>query len=117
MVLIWLLPVLLSIFLLAAHVFRAGFFLLVFVVLASLFILLVRRPWAARVIQAELVLGGIEWIRTAVNLVDVRQMHGMPWVRLAVILGAVALFTLCSAVVFRLKPLRERYYQDKRSIT
>ena len=104
-----LLPAVLSIFLLAAHFYRAGLIVPVFFVLASLFILLVRKPWAARIIQVELVLGGIEWIRTAVNFVQIRQAYNMPWLRLAIILGTVSLFTFISALIFRSRALKDRY--------
>jgi hypothetical protein len=34
------------------------------------------------------------------HLVQLRQEAGLPWIRLAVILGGVLLFTLASALVF-----------------
>jgi hypothetical protein len=103
------LPVFISILLLAAHFYRAGLIVLVLLILASPFILLARKPWAARIIQIELVLGGIEWIRTAINFVQIRQSYNMPWTRLAIILGAVALGTIISAFVFRSRFLKDRY--------
>ena len=104
-----LLPVILSLFLLTAHFYRAGIMFMVICVPASALLMFVRTQWAVRVVQGILVLGGIEWIRTLVMLVMLRQDMGMPWVRLAVILGVVAVITISSALVFRLKPLRERY--------
>jgi hypothetical protein len=82
---------------------------LVICIPASAFLLFVRTQWAARIVQGILVLGGIEWIRTLVVLAMLRQDMGRPWIRLAVILGAVAVMTISSALVFRLKSLRERY--------
>ncbi len=102
-------PVFISVLLLAAHFYRAGLIVLVFLILASPFILLARKPWAVRIIQIELVLGGIEWIRTAINFVQIRQSYNMPWTRLAIILGAVALGTFISAFVFRSRFLKDRY--------
>ncbi len=104
-----LLPVFLSILLLAAHFYRAGLAVLVIIILISPFVLFVRKPWAVRIIQMELVLGGLEWIRAIFNFVQIRQAHGMPWTRLAVILGAVSLITFASALVFRSRSLKERY--------
>ena len=104
-----LVPVVLSVILLAAHFLYAGYSILVFIVLASLLILFIRKPWAARIIQIELVLGGIEWIRAALNYVEIRQANNMPWTRLAIILGSVALVTFASALVFRSRSLKERY--------
>ena len=115
-----LLPVILSMLILAIHFiyryFLADYFFyrsenILFIVstLTCLLILLIRRPWAARLLQAVLVLGGIEWIRTTIMHVKERQVLGAPWERLALILGGVALLTICSTLVFRAKSLRERY--------
>jgi len=111
-----LLPVILSTLLLAAHFYRAGLVVLVIIVLLSPLVLIIPKPWAARIIQATLVLGGIEWIRTLIELVRMRQTMGAPWMRLALILGIVALLTAASAFVFKLRPLRDRYglYGNKR---
>ena len=107
-----LIPVILSIMLLGAHFYRAGFIVLVVILFASLFLLLIRQPWIVRVIQVELVIGGLEWFRTTYNFVVMRQEMNMPWIRLAIILGSVALITLCSSLVFRSESLRKRYSKD-----
>jgi hypothetical protein len=104
-----LLPVILSFLLLAAHFSRNDIIPLVYVSLALPFLLLVRRPWVSRLLQFLLVLGGLEWLRRLVALAGERQAAGKPWVRMALILGAVALVTFTSALVFRLRALRERY--------
>ena len=41
--------------------------------------------------------------------VMIRQDSGKPWMRLAIILGSVAVFTAASGLVFRLGPLKKRY--------
>ena len=107
-----LLPVILSMLLLGAHFYRAGFIVLVVILFASLFLLFIRQTWIVRVIQVELVIGGLEWFRTTYNLVMMRQSMNMPWTRLAIILGGVALFTFCSSLVFRSKSLKKRYSKD-----
>jgi hypothetical protein len=113
-----LLPVILSILLLGAHFFRAGNIALVLCSVVILLILLIRKPWVARSVRIVLVIGGIEWIRTAVILARMRQAGGEPWVRLVLILGAVAVLTICSSLVFGSRSMRERYkltpgFQDK----
>ena len=105
-----LLPVLLSILLLGAHFLRAGNVALVLITLAIPLVLLIRRPWAAHMVQIELIVGGAEWVRTLISLVLVRQAMGAPWTRLALIPGGVAMLPICSAFVFRSTSLRERYY-------
>jgi hypothetical protein len=104
-----LLPVFLSALLLAAHFWRAGMYPLVAVCLAFPFALLLPRRWAACLVQVALVLGALEWVRTVLNLIMIRQAAGQPWMRMAIILLSVAAFTAASGLVFRLGPLKERY--------
>lgn len=104
-----LLPVLLSAVLLAAHFSRHDLTLLIPVALALPVLLLVRRPWVPRLVQAVLLLAALEWVRTGVVLGRARLEAGEPWVRMAVILGAVAVVTAVSALVFRIPAVRERY--------
>jgi len=42
-----------------------------------------------------------------------RQSQGLPWLRLALILGLVALCTLLSALVFRTDALKSHFNLDK----
>ena len=104
-----LLPVLLSFLLLAAHFYRAGGEWLVAASLLLPFLLLVRRPWVPRAMQLALLLGAVEWLRTLWFIAQMRIGFDMPWVRMAIILGAVALFTALSGLVFLGKSLRDRY--------
>lgn len=105
-----LIPVILSALLLGAHFFRAGLTLLAVLIVLFPAVLLVKRPWVARLAQLVLVLGGIEWVRTMLVFVAARSEMGQPWTRLAVILGTVALFTIGSGLLFSLSgALRKRY--------
>ena len=104
-----LIPVIISMLLLAAHFYRAGHLILVILITASPLLLLIRASWIVRLIQVELLLGGIEWIRTAIKLVHIRQAHNLPWERLAIILGSVAALTIFSSLAFNLKTLKTRY--------
>jgi hypothetical protein len=104
-----LLPVIFSFLLLAAHFLRAGLIPLVAIALLLPFLLFVRQIWVARSTQIALVLGALEWLRTLLGLIDIRQEAGQPWTRLAVIIGIVAAFTGFSALIFRCKSLKVRY--------
>jgi len=104
-----LIPVILSFLLLGAHFLRTGTLVLVIGCVLVPFLLLVRRPWVARTMQVLLVVGAAEWVRTLWGFAAFRRAHGQPWTRMALILGAVAIVTLLSALVFRSKALRERY--------
>lgn len=100
-------PVLVSALLIAAHFLRVGAMGTVAVCLAFPALLLVRRPWAPRVVQAVLLLASLEWVRTLLAHLAQRQQAGQPWLRMAVILGAVAAFTALSALAVRGRPPRE----------
>lgn len=102
-------PVIFSMLLLGAHFYRGGHLLLAAGALLSLGLLCIRRPPAVWLMQALLGAGTAEWITTAVRLAIFRQSQGLPWQRLAVILGMVALFTLLSTLIFRTAALKERY--------
>lgn len=104
-----LLPVGLSVLVLAAHFYRANQPVLFAATLGLLSLTSVKKPWAARTLQAVLVLGALEWLRTTAHFVSLRQEEGRPFLRLAIILGGVALVSALSALLFRTKALRARY--------
>ncbi len=105
-----LIPPGLSALLLAAHFYRAGRLSLAVASLALIALLAVPRRWAARALQVALALGALEWLRTLAAFAAERVSAGQPYVRLAVILLAVAAFTAASALVFRHAGLRARYH-------
>jgi hypothetical protein len=104
-----LLPVILSLLLLAAHFYRAGQVVVTALCLALPLLLLLRKSWVPRLFQVLLVLGALEWLRALYGFAAMRIAFGEPWTRLALILGAVALFTGLSGLVFRNRSLRDRY--------
>ncbi|HET6593382.1 MAG TPA: hypothetical protein VFG48_10745 [Xanthomonadales bacterium] len=107
-----LLPVILSLLLLAAHFYRAGQVAATALCLALPLLLLPRKPWVLRLFQLLLVLGALEWLRALYGFAAMRIAFGEPWTRLALILGAVALFTALSGMVFKNRALRD-YYAKK----
>lgn len=86
---------------LGAHLLRAGATYFVIAIVVLLLLLAVRRPWAARAVQVALLIGTAEWLRTLANLIQVRMMIGEPYVRMVIILGAVAAVTFLSAAAFQ----------------
>ena len=104
-----LVPVILSLLVLGAHFMRLDLYVMTGICLLLTGLLLVRRPWSVRVIQAVLVLGGIEWILAMLRYVEQRKEIGDDWTRLAIILTGVALFTILSALVFFSKRLKFHY--------
>jgi len=101
-------PVVISCLLMVAHFMYGGNPLLALVCLAVAFCVFSRSPKAARIVQVFLVLASLEWVRAIFAYVAERQGEGKAWMRLAVILGAVACFTLASSLVFLTKTIKER---------
>ena len=104
-----LIPVFLSALLAGAHFWRAGSPLMVLVSLALPLLLVIPRPWAARLVQAALVLMALEWLRALLGIIAERMPEERSWTVAAVILISVAAFTACSALVFVMRPLAARY--------
>lgn len=104
-----LLPVLLSFLLLAAHFYRAGYPALTALSVGVLLLLFLKKPWVPRLFQILLILGSLEWLRALYFFAAMRIAWDQPWTRLALILGAVALFTALSGLVFRNRRLAEFY--------
>ncbi len=98
------LPIVLSALVLAAHFYRSRNLAMVAVSLTLPLLLFVRERWSARVVQAGLVLGALEWVRTLAFFAGQRMEVGRPWGRLAVILGVVAALTALSALAVRVPP-------------
>ncbi len=99
----------LALLLLAAHFYRAAAWPLLGVTLLLLALLALRRRWVPRLLQLALLAGAAEWLWTAALLAQQRLALGQPWLRMALILGAVALLTLAAALVFRSRALKLRY--------
>lgn len=102
-------PVVLSLVVLGAHFMRFGNYVGVVGALLLIGLLLVRRPWVARLVQVILLLGTLEWLRTIYALAAVRAAHGQPFGRMVVILGVVAAVTLLSALLFQSATLKKMY--------
>jgi hypothetical protein len=104
--------IVLSLLVLGAHFLRDGFDVGVAVCVGLIALLFVRRAWAARVVQLALVLGAFEWVLTLYTLAQVRLAHGMPATRMVIILAAVVLVTLISALLFQTSALKKTYKLD-----
>lgn len=95
--------------LLAAHFLRAGNVLLVALSLATPLLFLHRKRWSLILLQSAAYLGTVCWLWVALQLVEVRQQAGRPWVAAAAILVGVALFTLAAGLLLNSRSMRERY--------
>ena len=87
-----LLPAILGSILLGAHFLRWGNILLAAALAAFPFALALRAPWVKRAFEVLLAVGVLVWLSTAVRLGAARMEAGVPWMRMACILGGVAAF-------------------------
>lgn len=108
-------PVILSCLLLGAHFYRAELPILTALCAFAPLALFIRKPWLPRAFQVLLVLGAAEWLRTLYMLAAMRLAFDQPWARMALILGAVALFTALSGLVFNSRSLRSVYCRELRA--
>ncbi|MBW8000636.1 MAG: hypothetical protein FVQ80_01265 [Planctomycetes bacterium] len=110
-----LLPVLLSSLLIAAHTMRKGapLWLAILCIALPAIVLFFPKRWAARLVQVYLIIAAAEWSRTLFILANKRIENHEPWMRFALIIGAVALLTAASACVFFSKSLKSRYKLGK----
>ena len=56
-----------------------------------------RARWALRGVQILLALGSVSWVVTALRIGAERRAAGEPWLRMALILGTVAVLSAASA--------------------
>jgi len=108
-------PVVLSLVVLGAHFMRYDNSVGVVGALVLIALLIVRRPWVARLMQIVLVLGALEWAHTIYELVQVRAAQGQPFIRMVVILGVVAVVTFLSALLFQSPTLKKSYRLDRQA--
>ncbi len=116
MAFVLLLPAILSLLLFGAHLVRNLGLIWGLMSLVVITVLFIPRAWVARSMRLVLIIAALEWGRTALVFVMEREEAGQPWLRMAVILGAVALFTAASSLVFFSKTLRRRYQLDGRVV-
>ena len=109
MIFLRLTPAFLAVLALGAHFLRAGNLAATAAVCATIPVFLIPRRWAARVAQTMLLVGSMFWVNVLVGLVGQRQLLGLGWSRLAIILGVVAALTAASALLFEGRRARQYY--------
>lgn len=105
-----LIPACLASLILGAHFLRQGGLMMAGICLAlPLLALFVRRLWALRPLQGLLWFGVFIWTAAALELGQERMAAGRPFMRMACILGGVAVFTAVAAWLLGRPALLERY--------
>ncbi len=102
-------PFILSAILLGAHFLRFGNITMTIFALLVPFLLLIKKRAALLMAQMLALLGGLFWIKVAIDEIWVRVAADVSWTRLAMILGSVAIFTLWSAWLLASDDVSARY--------
>lgn len=103
-------PAIISLLLIGAHFLRSGNFFVAAISLLLAMALCIREPLIARTAQVALFLATAEWAHVAFTLVSARLEAGLPWTKLAIILGAVAALSLASLCLFFTAVLKDMYH-------
>jgi hypothetical protein len=102
-------PFMFAALLLGAHFLRSGHILLVIVCLASPLLFLIRKRRSLQLLQCLIFAGALVWLHTVYVLMQQRIAAGAPWVRMFLILSAVAAYTLLSGILLRSPSVWKRY--------
>ncbi|MDO8283214.1 MAG: hypothetical protein Q7U10_11440 [Thermodesulfovibrionia bacterium] len=103
-------PLLLSSIIISAHFYRHYNYPMMIVSILVPLLLLIKKRGILILIQLFALAGAGVWINTIVVIANERMRSGEPWIRMAVILGAVAAFTLFSGLLLNLKKVKENYH-------
>jgi hypothetical protein len=95
--------------LLGAHFFRAGNFPLVALCAAAPFLFFYRTRWSLILLQGLAYGAAATWLAVAMQLIDVRRRIDQPWTAAAIILGAVAFFTIVAGLLLNSRAIAHRY--------
>jgi hypothetical protein len=106
------LPSIVAVITLAAHYARFGAYFVSVLLLALLPLLLIDRKWVARMMEVVLALAALEWVLILVDVIGQRNIENRDFSKTAIILGATALFSLVSALLYETPRLRRRYHPD-----
>ena len=102
-----------ALLLLGAHFLRGGSIVLAAACGLMPLLLLVRRRMALRFVQFVLAAGAAVWIQTIVALTRMRMQAGAPWLRMLLILSAVALFTCLCVWLLNTETVKRRFPKNK----
>jgi len=104
-----LIPAVLSLLLLGAHFLRANQLALTAICAIAIILLLIKRAWVIALQQIILFIGSGIWISVTYQIWVQRGLLGEPRLRMALILGGVAVFTLISALILQSPVVQKRF--------
>ena len=97
------------ILLLAAHFSRANNGFLAILTLLIPLLLFIRKGWVIYTLQIVGYLGAVVWIVSGYQYVQLRIAAGDDWIRLMLIIGAIAIYSSGSAYFLRSERVKEIY--------
>ena len=111
------LPSFLALALAGAHFWRAGWPSLAAGCGLMAVLVWTRLAWVRQFLLLALPVLAARWIWTTAQFVQIRQLMEQPWLRLAVILLSVALFTVAAALLLLRDSARQRYSHKEDAAT
>lgn len=97
----------------AAHFMRSGNYgVMIFLALLP-FIFFIRKRYVLYLVAGILLIVSVEWVKTAINLYNLRMMMNMPATRMLIIMSSVSLFTILSAFSLFSKKMLRRYPRQR----
>ncbi len=97
------------IILLAAHFSRANNTFLAVLALGLPLLLLIKKKWVIYVLQGVSYLSAIIWLYSGYQYIQLRVEAGHDWLRLLLIMGAIALYSAWSGYWLRSSKIEEAY--------
>jgi len=104
-----LIPLILAAVVLAAHFLRSSSLVPMLLCLAAPFLLLIKKRWVLRTLQALTVVSALIWMVALSGIIQERIFEGRSWTASALILGVVAVFTLFSGWLLNSPKIKDNY--------
>ena len=92
-----------------AHFLRAGNLGMAVLSLMAPLLFLYRSRWSLVLLQAMAYCAAVNWIAVTVQIVQLRQLEGRSWTAAALILGAVAAFTILAGLLLNARCMKAQY--------
>ena len=112
MIVLRLLPVMFADLIFAAHYSRAGHDWLAILILILPLSFFIRKTFIVRAWQIIMAFSALVWLKVTFDMVQIRISMETPWLRLVLILGAIALFSAFCAWWLENKKIKAFYGFD-----
>ena len=102
-------PIILAAILLAAHFLRSYNLFPMAVCLLAPLLLFIHKRWSLLALQLSTIAAALIWLVTLYEIIQQRLFEHRSWMDSAIILGAVAAFTLLAGWLLNSSQVREKY--------